>query len=29
MPDLQKIKLEFQNLYGKSRQNPEMPEVVG
>jgi hypothetical protein len=26
MPDIQKIKLDFQNLYGKSRQNPEMPE---
>jgi len=26
MPDIQKIKLDFQNLYGKSKQNPEMPE---
>ncbi len=26
MPDIQKIKLDFQSLYGKSKQNPEMPE---
>ncbi len=26
MPDIQKIKLDLQNLYGKSKQNPEMPE---
>ena len=26
MPDIQKIKLDFQTLYGKSKQNPEMPE---
>ncbi len=26
MPDIQKIKLDFQNLYGKSKKNPEMPE---
>lgn len=26
MPDIQKIRLNFQNLYEKSKQNPEMPE---
>jgi type I restriction-modification system DNA methylase subunit len=26
MPDIQKIKLDFQTLFGKSKKNPEMPE---